>query len=76
MSSSYRAQPMAGRVAITHDMPHARVISELDLEQADVLLQQLQQAIRLAARNLTSPPRQPGAILQATLRLDGHDSPA
>jgi hypothetical protein len=56
MSSSYRVQPIAGRVVITHDMPDTTIISELDVDQADVLLQQLQNAVRTALRELASPP--------------------
>jgi hypothetical protein len=43
--STYRACAIPGRVVLIHDMPDQIVISELDLEQADVLLRQLQAAI-------------------------------
>jgi len=51
---------MAGRVVITHDMPDATVISELDVEQADVLLQQLQIAVRTVLRELAAQPSPSG----------------
>jgi len=56
MSSSYRAQAIAGRVVITHDMPTATVISELDVEQADLLLQQLEIAVRKVLREQVAEP--------------------
>ncbi|MDJ0388960.1 hypothetical protein QMO56_12620 [Roseomonas sp. E05] len=56
MSSSYRAQAISGRVVITHDMPTATVISELDVEQADLLLQQLQIAVRRVLRERVAEP--------------------
>ena len=36
---------MANRVVLVHDMEEQTVISELDLEQADLLLEQLQHAV-------------------------------
>jgi hypothetical protein len=52
MSSFFKVQHLTGRVVITHDMPHATVISELSIEQADVLLQQLQIAVRHVLQGL------------------------
>jgi len=70
MSSSYRAQAMAGRVVITHDMPDATVISELDVEQADVLLQQLQIAVRTVLRELATRPSPSGLPPLAAAELN------
>ena len=50
--STFRAQAIAGKVVIVHDMPDQTVISELDVEQADVLLQQLEHAKRAVFRQL------------------------
>jgi hypothetical protein len=50
MSSSFRAQAIAGRVVITHRMPEATVITELDARQADLLLQQLETALNRVVR--------------------------
>ncbi len=43
--STYRVATMANRVVLIHDMPDRVVVSELDLEQADLLLEQLQMAV-------------------------------
>ena len=37
---------MANRVILIHHMAEQTVISELDLDQADILLEQLQHAVR------------------------------
>ena len=37
---------MFDRVVLIHDLPEQTIISELDVEQADVLLEQLQAAVR------------------------------
>ncbi len=37
---------MFDRVVLIHDLPEQTIISELDVEQADVLLAQLQAAVR------------------------------
>ncbi len=37
---------MFDRVVLIHDLPEQTIISELDVEQADVLLEQLQDAVR------------------------------
>ena len=43
--STYRACTFSDRVVLIHDMEEQTVISELDLEQADLLLEQLQAAV-------------------------------
>ncbi len=43
--SSFRACSMANRVVLIHDMDDRTIISELDLVQADLLLEQLQHAV-------------------------------
>lgn len=43
--STYRVCAMADRVVLIHDLADRTVHSELDAEQADMLLQQLQQAL-------------------------------
>ena len=50
--STYRACTVADRVVLIHDMAEQTVISELDLVQADLLLEQLQMAVssQIAAR--------------------------
>ena len=50
--STYRACTLADRVVLIHDMAEQTVISELDLVQADLLLEQLQMAVssQIAAR--------------------------
>ena len=50
--STYRACTFADRVVLIHDMAEQTVISELDLVQADLLLEQLQIAVssQIAAR--------------------------
>lgn len=63
--SSFRARAMADRIVLIHDMPDRVVVSELDVEQADLLLRQMQIAIREALCQLTgSPP------LSATVGID------
>ena len=52
--STFRAQAIAGRVVVIHDMPDQTVISELDAEQADVLLQQIEAAKRTVLRQFCS----------------------
>ncbi len=48
--STFRIQAVPGRVMVIHDMPDAAIVSELDVEQADVLLQQLEIAVRAVLR--------------------------
>lgn len=43
--STYRACTVADRVVLIHDMLDQTIISELDAEQADVLLHQMQIAV-------------------------------
>ena len=43
--STYRACSLSDRVVLIHDMDDRTVISELDLDQADLLLEQLQMAV-------------------------------
>ena len=50
--STYRAFTMADRVVLIHDMADQTVFSELDIEQADVLLQQLEIAVRRSTEAL------------------------
>ena len=56
--STYRACSFSDRVVLIHDMDEQTVISELDLEQADLLLEQLQAAVGTQLAAL----RQRGAI--------------
>lgn len=44
--STYRACALADRVMLIHDMPDRIVVSELCADQADLLLQQLEIAVR------------------------------
>lgn len=44
--STLQARTMFDRVVLIHDLPEQTIISELDVEQADVLLAQLQAAVR------------------------------
>ncbi len=50
--SSFRVHAIAGRVVIVHDMCGQTTFSELDVEQADVLLQQLERAKKAALLSL------------------------
>lgn len=58
--STYCARPLADRVVLVHDMADRIVFSELDIEQADLLLQQLQHALEEATATLRQ-----GAFAQA-----------
>lgn len=60
--STYRACSLGDRVVLVHDMPDQTVWSELDAEQADVLLQQLEIAVRTAVSVLR---QRPGAAVPA-----------
>ncbi len=53
--STIRACSMVNRVVLIHDMAEQTIISELDLEQADLLLEQLQQAVSQQIRLRTLP---------------------
>ena len=51
--STYRACAIAGRVVMIHDMDDRTAISELEVDQADLLLQQLEIALRAVLRQDT-----------------------
>jgi len=57
--STYRACTLADRVVLIHDMSDRTVISELDAEQADVLLHQMQLAVGQAIAALRLKAREP-----------------
>ncbi len=57
--STYRACSIAGRVVLIHDMVEQTVISELDLDQADLLLEQLQRAVDIQLIAMREQPLQP-----------------
>ena len=46
--TTYRAFPMADRVVLERDTPSETIISELTLDQADLLYAQLEDALRRA----------------------------
>ncbi len=50
--STYSARQLGDRVVIIHDMRDQTVFSELDIEQADLLVEQLQTALMLATATL------------------------
>ena len=50
--SSYSARPLGDRVVIIHDTADLTIFSELDLEQAGVLIDQLRSALRTATTAL------------------------
>lgn len=52
--STLRAVAIPGRVVVVHDMPDRTVVSELDAAEADVLLRQLEAALREALRGLAA----------------------
>lgn len=54
--STYRACAIAGRVVMIHDMDDRTAISELEADQAGLLLQQLEIALRAVLRQDTSYP--------------------
>ncbi len=54
--STYSACTMADRVVLIHDMADQTVFSELDVEQADLLLQQLELAVRGLVNALRQKP--------------------
>ncbi len=59
--STYRACTMADRVVLIHDMPDRLVHSELDVEQASLLLHQLQIALRQSLGALRQAAEHPAA---------------
>ncbi len=57
--STYCAQPLGDRIMIIHDMASETIFSELDVEQAELLMRQLQAALLTAisaARTFTFVP--------------------
>ena len=50
--SSFRAQAIAGRVVLVHDMPDQVVVSEFDVVEASTLLRQLEDALAQVVRGL------------------------
>lgn len=54
--STYRACTVGDRVMLIHDMRDQTVYSELDVEQADILLQQLELAVQKATSMLRQRP--------------------
>ncbi len=57
--STYRACTIADRVVLIHDMVDQTVISEMDAEQADVLLHQMQVAVGQAIAALRLKATEP-----------------
>ena len=60
--SSFRACAMADRVVLIHDMPDRVVISELDVEQAGLLLRQMQIAMREALCQVSGSRPSPATL--------------
>ncbi|MFT8245821.1 hypothetical protein [Roseomonas sp. BN140053] len=60
--SSFRAFAIAGRVVLIHDTPDHTTIAELDIEQADLLLQQMQGAVGTVLRQLSQPAAERVAV--------------
>ncbi|WP_338663187.1 hypothetical protein VQH23_24005 [Pararoseomonas sp. SCSIO 73927] len=50
--SSFRAQAIAGRVVLVHDMADQVVVSEFDAAEASTLLRQLEDALKQVVRGL------------------------
>jgi hypothetical protein len=57
--SSFRAQAIAGRVVLVHDMPDQVVVSEFDAAEASTLLRQLEDALAEVVRGLSQQARGP-----------------
>ncbi|SHI81505.1 hypothetical protein SAMN02745194_01144 [Roseomonas rosea] len=57
--SSFRAQAIAGRVVLVHDMPDQVVVSEFDAAEASTLLRQLEDALAEVVRGLAQQARGP-----------------
>lgn len=58
VNSTFQVRSMAGPTVVVHDMYDRTVISEVDLEQADLLLEQLQTAVAnqtMASRDRAGP---------------------
>lgn len=75
-SSTLRACAIPGRVVMIHDMPDRTVVSELDAAEADLLLAQMERALREVVRGLSAvagsgEPSPLGAPPLPSLRLAG-----
>ncbi|MFC7734475.1 hypothetical protein ACFQX4_01225 [Roseomonas sp. GCM10028921] len=57
--STFRAQAIAGRVVLVHDMPDQVVVSEFDAAEASTLLRQLESALAQVVRDLAERASQP-----------------
>ena len=57
--STFRAQAIAGRVVLVHDMPDQVVVSEFDAAEASTLLRQLENALAQVVRGLAERASQP-----------------
>ncbi|MBB5693345.1 hypothetical protein [Muricoccus pecuniae] len=57
--STFRAQAIAGRVVLVHDMPDQVVVSEFDAVEASTLLRQLENALAQVVRGLAERASQP-----------------
>jgi hypothetical protein len=63
--SSFRAEAIAGRVVLVHDMPDQIVISEFDAAEASTLLRQIEDALAQVVRGLSeqaSGPLRPETV--------------
>ncbi|MFH5923601.1 hypothetical protein [Roseomonas xinghualingensis] len=63
--STFRAQAIAGRVVLVHDMPDQVVVSEFDTAEASNLLRQLEDALAQVVRGLAkqaSGPLRPETV--------------
>ncbi|WP_159349509.1 hypothetical protein [Roseomonas harenae] len=63
--SSFRAEAIAGRVVLVHDMPDQVVISEFDAAEASTLLRQIETALAQVVRGLSeqaSGPLRPETV--------------
>ena len=63
--SSFRAQAIAGRVVLVHDMPDQVVVSEFDAVEASNLLRQIEEALAQVVRGLVAQaagPLRPEAV--------------
>jgi hypothetical protein len=63
--SSFRAEAIAGRVVLVHDMPDQVVISEFDAAEASTLLRQIESALAQVVRGLSeqaSGPLRPETV--------------
>ena len=63
--STFRAQAIAGRVVLVHDMPDQVVVSEFDAMEASTLLRQIEDALAQVVRGLAeqaSGPLRPEAV--------------